>query len=83
MANEHKRVTHLHQPTKSNRNKTKQANAVVTKPNWQCLLQRVEQEIEKAMAVMDHDSGKTMNYRQLRKHPKYNKEWTTSSANEF
>jgi len=32
---------------------------------------------------MDHDSGKMMNYRQLRKHPKYNKAWTTSSANEF
>ena len=28
-------------------------------------------------------SGKMMNYRQLRKHPKYNKAWTTSSANEF
>ena len=35
------------------------------------------------MAVMDHDSGKMMNYRQLRKHPKHNKTWTTSSANEF
>ena len=38
VANEHKRVTRLHQPTKSNRDKTKQANAVVTKPNWQRLL---------------------------------------------
>jgi hypothetical protein len=83
VANEHKRVTRLRQPTKSNLDKTKQANAVVTKPNWQRLLQRVEQEIEQAMAVMDHDSGKTMNYRQLRKHQKYNKAWTTSSANEF
>jgi hypothetical protein len=43
----------------------------------------MEQNIERAMAVMDHDSGKMMNYRQLRKHPKYNKAWTTSSANEF
>jgi len=35
------------------------------------------------MVVMDQDSGKMMNYRQLRKHPKFNKTWTTSSANEF
>jgi len=49
----------------------------------QRLLNRVEQAIERALAVMDHDSGKMMNYCQLRKHPKYNKAWTTSSANEF
>jgi hypothetical protein len=83
VANEHQRVTRLCQPTKSSLGKTRQANAVVTKPNWQRLLHRVEQDIERALAVMDHDSGKMMNYRQLRKHPKYNKAWTTSSANEF
>jgi hypothetical protein len=43
----------------------------------------VEQDIERALAVMDHDSSKMMNYRQLRQHPKYTKAWTTSSANEF
>ncbi len=32
---------------------------------------------------MDQDSGKMMTYHQLRKHPKFNKTWTTSSANEF
>ena len=83
VANEHQRVTRLRQPTKSSLGKTRQANAVVTKPNWQRLLHRVEQDIKRALAVMDHDSGKMMNYRQLRKHPKYNKAWTTSSANEF
>jgi len=83
VANEHRRVTCLRQPTKSSLEKTRQANAVVTKMNWQQLLNRVEQDIERAMAVMDHDSGKMMNYRQLRKHPKHNKTWTTSSANEF
>jgi hypothetical protein len=35
------------------------------------------------MAVMVQDSGKIMNYRQLMKHPKFNKTWTKSSANEF
>jgi hypothetical protein len=43
----------------------------------------VEQDVERALAVMDQDSGKMMTYCQLRKHPKFNKTWTTSSANEF
>jgi hypothetical protein len=83
VANEYQRVTRLRQPTKSSLRKTRQANAVVSKSNWQRIINRMEQDIERAMAVMDHDSGKMMNYRQLRKHPKYNKAWTTSSANEF
>ena len=32
---------------------------------------------------MDQDSGKMMNYRRLMKHPKFNKAWTKSLANEF
>jgi len=83
VANGHQCITCLRQPTKSSLGKTRQANATVTKPNWQHLLHRVEQDIERALAVMDHNSGKMMNYHQLRKHPKYNKAWTTSSANEF
>ncbi len=83
MANEHQRVTRLRQPTQSSLRKTRQANAVITKPNWQHLLHRAEQDIERALTVIDHESGKMMNYRQLRKLPKYNKAWTTSSANKF
>jgi len=85
VANEHRRVTRLRQPTQSSlgKTRTRQANAVVTKPNWQRILNKVEQDIEQALVVMDHHSGKMMNYRQLRKHPKFNKAWTTSSANEF
>ncbi len=82
MANKHQRVTRLHQPTKSSLGKTRQANAVVSKPNWQRIIDRMEQNIERAMPVMDHDFGKMMNFRQLRKQPKYNKAWTTSSAND-
>ena len=82
-ADERQRVTRLPQPTQPSLGKTRQANAVVTKPNWQRILNKVEQDIERALAVMDHDSGKMMNYHQLRKHPKFNKAWTTSSANEF
>ena len=81
-ADERQRVTRLHQPTKFSLGKTRQANTVITKPNWQRLLNKVEQDVEQALAVMDQDS-KMMNYRQLRKHPKFNKTWTTSSANEF
>ena len=32
---------------------------------------------------MDADTGKLLNYRQLRRDPKYSKEWNKSSANEF
>ncbi len=81
MANE--RLTCLHQPTKSSLGKTRQANAIVSKPNWQQIIHRMEQNIERTMAVMDHDSSKMTNYCQLREHPKYNKAWTTSSTNEF
>jgi hypothetical protein len=83
VANEHQRLTRLRQSTQTSLGKTRQANAVVTKPNWQRILNKVEQDIERALAVMDHDSGKMMNYRQLRKHPKFNKAWATSSANKF
>jgi hypothetical protein len=35
------------------------------------------------MAVLDKDTGKLLNYRQLIRNPKYTKEWSKSSANEF
>ena len=35
------------------------------------------------MAVMDAVTGKMLNYRQLMKNPKYRKEWSILSANEF
>jgi hypothetical protein len=40
-------------------------------------------EVEQAMAVLDKDTGKLLNYRQLLVHPKYRKDWSISSANEF
>ena len=45
--------------------------------------QKLEQEVEQAMHVLDKESGKLLNYRQLLQHPKYKKEWSLSSANEF
>ncbi len=35
------------------------------------------------MAVMDKDTGKLLNYRQLMNSPKYKKAWSLSAANEF
>ena len=46
-------------------------------------LDRVANEVEKAMAVMDQATGKMLNYRQLRRDPKYSAEWNVSAANEF
>ena len=44
---------------------------------------RLENEVHQAMAVMDADSGKMLNYRQLMRNPKYRKQWSISSANEL
>ena len=35
------------------------------------------------MGVMDEQTGQLLNYKQLMPDPKYNKNWSTSSANEF
>ncbi len=35
------------------------------------------------MTVMDQDTGKLLNYRQLMNSPKYKKAWSLSAANEF
>jgi hypothetical protein len=44
---------------------------------------RMENEVQQAMAVMDTDTGKLLNYRQLMQNTKYRKTWSLSSANEF
>ena len=44
---------------------------------------KLENEVYKALAVMDKETGKMMNYRQLIRHPDYKIEWNKSSANEF
>ena len=44
---------------------------------------RLENEVNQAMAVMDADTGKLLNYRQLLRNEKYREAWSLSSANEF
>jgi hypothetical protein len=43
----------------------------------------MENEVHRALAVMDKTTGKLLNYRQLIRHPAYHADWTLSSANEF
>jgi hypothetical protein len=44
---------------------------------------RVQNEVHRALAVMDKATGKMLNYCQLLNHPNYNADWSLSSANEF
>ena len=44
---------------------------------------KLEKEVHQAMTVMDAETEKILNYRELRKDPKYSKEWNKYSANEF
>ena len=44
---------------------------------------KIENEVHQTMAVMDAETVKLLNHRQLRRDPKYSKEWKKSSANKF
>ena len=44
-------------------------------------LNNLEIEVRQAMAVMDEQTGRLLNYKQLMWDPKYKKKWSTSSAN--
>ncbi len=67
------------------------AAAVMSRQQWHqrgmvrltCLITRLENEVQHAMAVMDTDTGKLLNYRQLRRSTKYRQAWSLSSANKF
>ena len=43
----------------------------------------MKNEVHKALAVMDAETGKVLNYRQLMQSPKHKETWSKSSANEF
>jgi len=44
---------------------------------------RLDSDVHQAMTVMDADTGKLLNYRQLMRITKYRQAWSISSANEF
>ena len=43
----------------------------------------MEKEVEKAMMVLDEESGRMLKYKDLLRHPKYKKQWSISAADEF
>jgi hypothetical protein len=48
-----------------------------------CKITQLENEVHQAMAVMDADTGKLLNYCQLIESTKYRDAWSLSLANEF
>jgi hypothetical protein len=44
-------------------------------------IRRLENEVHQAMAIIDADTGKLLNYRQLMRSTKYRQEWSLLSAN--
>ena len=46
-------------------------------------IEQMENEVHKALAVMDAEAGKVLNYRQLMQSPKHKETWSKSVANEF
>ena len=46
-------------------------------------MNKLENEVHQAMAVMDAETGKLLNYKQLMRDPKHKKRRSVSSANEF
>ena len=46
-------------------------------------MKRMENEVHQALAVMDAETGKVFNYRQLMQSTKHKEKWSKSSANEF
>ena len=51
--------------------------------NMQQKLNKIANEVERAIAVMDQATGKMLNYRQLQHNPKYKAVWNISAANKF
>jgi hypothetical protein len=43
----------------------------------------MEKEAEKAMMVLDEESGKLLKYKDLIPHPRYKKQWSISAADKF
>jgi hypothetical protein len=46
-------------------------------------MKKMEIEVHEALAVMDAEIGKVLNYRQLMQRPKHKEKWSKSSANKF
>jgi len=74
--------------TKNSRLRSKQgtaslANNIINRHRISKKMNQLENEVHQALAVMDEDTGKMLNYRSLLKIPKFKKLWSRSVANEF
>ena len=76
--------------SKTTSSKIENAAAIKTKGQPKCNMRRLSKRIErmvnevhKALAIMDAESGKVLNYRQLMQSKKHKETWSISSANEF
>ena len=78
--------------TPANRNKTAQTETEAAVEECRKIkhlrqttqkINNLEIEVHQAMAVMDEQTGQLLNYKNLMRDPKYKKNWSTSSANEF
>jgi hypothetical protein len=80
-----RRSNRLHQHTASSRRKSHTANAVFESAQFNNQFVLIYHRHEQAFAagVMDKDTGKILQYRQLLRHPQLKQAWTKSSANEF
>ena len=67
-------IAHFVQEMCNNKKKLKKVHKKITK---------LENEVNQALAVMDKETGKMLNYRNLIRLPKYKELWSQSSANEF
>jgi hypothetical protein len=80
----------LRQPTKSSlqRNRQQALSAQLQHPKGRTTFiqqyKLLEKEVEKAMMVLDEESGRMLKYKDLLRHPKYKKQWSIiSAADEF
>ena len=70
--------------------RTENAVAIRTEGRPKCNMQRLskhiermENEVHKALAIMNSETGKVLNYRQLMQSQKHKETWSKLSANEF
>ena len=78
------------QTTQAKRNKTLQTeHAVAIEEHLNhkqlrkttCMINNLEIEVHKAMVVMDEETGRLINYKQIMQYPEYKKKWSTLSDN--
>lgn len=79
----------LMQPTKSSiqRNMKQALSAQLQSPkgckDFIRQYKQMERKVERAMLVLDEESGKLLKYKDLLRHPNYKKQWSISAADEF